>query len=169
MVEEIRQADVITDEEREWLFLWGEDIFGVGSLAVQWRPKETHFFMEVDGQALSHVGLLKHVVSVGGQPSTVAGVGGVVTRPEAQGRGYARRLLQHATEVFTQQWKVDAGWLFCLPRMESYYAALGWQLVKDTVHVWEPEKITIPISAMVLPCGVREWPGGEVELQSLPW
>lgn len=169
MAEAIRQADIITDEERERLFLWGEDIFGVGSLAVQWRPKETHFFMDVDGQPLSHVGLLKHEVSVGGKPLTVAGVGGVVTRPEAQGRGYARRLLQHATEVFTDEWNVDAGFLFCLPRLEPYYAALGWQRVKETVHVEEPEKVTIPIYAMVLPRGVSEWPAGEIELQSRPW
>lgn len=169
MAEEIRRADILTDEERERLFLWGEDIFGVGSLAVRWRPKETHFFMDVDGQPLSHVGLLKHEVSVGGKPLTVAGVGGVVTRPEAQGRGYARRLLQHATEVFANEWKVDAGLLFCLPRLQPYYAALGWQPVTDEVRVEEQEKVTIPLNVMVLPCGVREWPAGEVELQSRPW
>ncbi|HEX7998352.1 MAG TPA: GNAT family N-acetyltransferase [Pyrinomonadaceae bacterium] len=170
MAEEIRQANVMTDEETERLFNWGEDIFGAKSYALSWRRKELHFFLDVDDEPLSHVGLLKHEVSVGGRPLMVAGLGGVVTRPEAQGRGYARRLVKHAAAFFTQEWKVEAGLLFCLQRMVPYYASLGWQTLRQPVLIEQPHgEVESPLPVMVLPCNGRTWPDGEVNLQSRPW
>lgn len=170
MAEAIRQSDTITDEERERLFNWGENIFGIEAHALSWRGKDLHFFMDVDGEPLSHASLLKHEIQVGGRAVMVAGLGGVVTRPEAQGRGYARRLVEHAAEFFAREWKVEAGLLFCLPRMVSYYAALGWQSIKEPVLIEQPSgQIEAPLPAMVLPCEGHEWPAGRVELRSLPW
>ena len=170
MVEEIRQAASITGEEKERLYNWGEDIFGATSYALKWRTKDVHFFMYVDGRALSHASLLSHEVSVEGRPVAVAGLGGVVTRPEAQGRGYASRLIHHAVEFFKREWKVEAGLLFCVPRMVSYYARLGWQTIEGPVLIEQPRgRIRAPLPAMILPCSGRAWPRGEVELRSLPW
>lgn len=170
MTEEIRQANVITDAERERLFNWGENIFGVTSYTLSWRGKDVHFFMDVDGEAVSHASLLRHEISVGGRPVTVAGLGGVVTRPEAQGKGYARRLVQRAAEFFEQEWKVEAGLLFCLERLVSYYGSLGWQVVDAPVLIEQPTgQIQSPMPVMVWPCVGRQWPAGEIELHSLPW
>lgn len=170
MVEEIRQSNTISDEERERLFNWGEDIFGVSSYTLSLRQKDLHFFMDVDNQPVSHVSLLRHEVSVGGRPVMVAGLGGVVTRPEAQGKGYARRLIEHAAEFYSREWKVEAGLLFCIPRMVSYYESLGWQRIEGTVLVEQPSgQIETPLPVMVRPCQGRLWPAGEVELRSQPW
>ena len=92
MVDEIRQTEALTDEEEQLLFGWGEDIFGVAALKLSWRPKDLHFLLYADGEPVSHVGVLKHAVSVNGEPATVGGVGGVVTVPGAQKKGLARRL-----------------------------------------------------------------------------
>lgn len=170
MAEEIRQSDVITDAEKERLFNWGENIFGDEAHALSWRAKEVHFFMDVDGQPLSHAGLLKHEIQVGERRVPVAGLGGVVTRPEAQGRGYARKLVRHTAEFFAREWRVEAGLLFCLPRMVSYYAALGWQTVQEPVLIEQPAgRMASPLPVMVLPCDGRAWPAGTIELRSLPW
>ena len=170
MTEAIRQASVITDEERERLFNWGENIFGVTSFTLTWRPKDEHFFMDVDNVPVSHASLLKHEIEVDRRSLLVAGLGGVVTIPEAQHRGYARRLVKHASEFFEREWKVEAGLLFCLERMVPYYASLGWQLLEETVMIEQPSgHIRAPLPVMVLPCGGRTWPAGEVRLQSLPW
>ncbi|HEX8494568.1 MAG TPA: GNAT family N-acetyltransferase [Pyrinomonadaceae bacterium] len=170
MTEEIRQANVMTDEEKEWLFNWGEDIFGVTSYDLKFRPKDVHFFMDVDGVPLSHTSLLKHEVSVKGQPVKVAGLGGVVTRPEAQGKGYAGRLVRHAAEFFKREWDVEAGLLFCLPRLVSYYESLGWQNIAGPVLIEQPSgRRWSPVPTLILPCHGRAWPTGEVELGSLPW
>jgi integrase len=48
------------------------------------------------------------------------GVGGVVTVPGAQKKGLARRLMQHTAEFFEREWKVDAGLLFCFPKLTAY-------------------------------------------------
>lgn len=170
MKEEIEQTERFADEEKRLLFGWGEDIFGVSSLNLRWRPKQLHFLLRLDGKAVSHVGLLRHEVSVAGESMTVGGIGGVVTLPEAQGRGFARRLMKRAMEVAERDSQVDAGLLFCLERLVPYYEALGWQLVNDRVLIEQPNgKIGSPLKVMVLPCGGFVWPVGEVELNSFPW
>jgi GNAT superfamily N-acetyltransferase len=170
MTEEIRQTEALTDEENKRLFGWDENIFGITAHELSWRPKDLHFVLYSDGKPVSHTGLLKHEVSVNGEPVTVGGVGGVVTVPEAQKRGFAGRLMKHAAKFLEREWKVDAGLLFCLPKMVAYYEALGWQSLESEVLIEQPNgKIAAPLPVMVLPLGERSWPFGTVELRSLPW
>ena len=169
MAKEIRQADFLTDAEKQLLFGWGDDIFGASSLNLRWRPKDVHFLLYADGAVVSHVGVLKHVVTVAGQPVTVGGVGGVVTVPEGQKRGFARELMQQATRLL-MDWSVDAGLLFCLQRTVPFYESQGWQVVEQTVFIEQPSgQIVSPLEVMVLPLDGRPWPDGEVELNSFPW
>ena len=87
---EIKRSGTLSDAQWQKLFGWGEDIFGANDLGLKWRPKDLHFLLFENGEELvSHVGVLKHTISVGGNPVTVGGVGGVVTVAEAQGKGYA--------------------------------------------------------------------------------
>ena len=166
---EIRQSDSLTDAEKEKLFGWGDDIFGADDLNLRWRPKDVHFLMDVDGQTVSHVGVLKHKISVGGQRVTVGGVGGVVTLPAFQKSGYARELMLHAAE-FLKKWQVDAGLLFCLRRRVPYYESQGWQVIEGPVMVEQPSGgIVMPLEVMVLPLSKASWPDGEVQLNSFPW
>jgi GNAT superfamily N-acetyltransferase len=123
-----------------------------------------------DGQPASHVGVLRHAVFVAGTPVTVGGVGGVVTAPEAQKKGYAARLMRRAAEFFENEWKVEAGLLFCLPKMIPYYESLGWRKINELVLIEQLDGvIESPIGIMVLPFGDGAWPDGEVELKSFPW
>jgi GNAT superfamily N-acetyltransferase len=168
MTTEIRQVDALTDAEKTKLFGWGVDIFGADDLNLRWRPKGVHFLLTLDGEVVSHVGVLKHDVSVGGQLVKVGGVGGVVTIPTAQRRGYARELMSHATE-FMNDWPVEAGLLFCLPKRVPYYAAQGWQVVRYPVAIQQPDGIIeSPLEVMTFPFG-GAWPAGKVDLKSFPW
>src|SRR4030095_14741309 len=170
MAEEIKQTQALTEDEKRQLFGWGENIFGVESLNLRWRPKDMHLLLYSDSRPISHVGDLKHVVSVAGQPRAIGGVGGVVTVPEAQKRGCARRLMEHATEFFQREWKVDAGLLFCLTKLEPYYEALGWQTVVSPVLIEQPNaRIDSPLKVMILPLGGQSWSHETIELRSLPW
>ena len=170
MVEEIRQAETLTDEEKQRLFGWGENIFGVAALKLSWRPKDLHFLLYSDGEPISHVGVLKHVVSLNGKPATVGGVGGVVTVPWARKKGFARQIMQYTARFFEHEWEAGAGLLFCLPEMMAYYEALGWQEVKRPVLIEQPSgKIVSPLRVMVLPLSEGGWTSGSIELRSLPW
>lgn len=167
---EIKQVDALTDEETRLLFGWGENIFGVTPYAMTWRSKDLHFVFYSDQKPVSHVGILKHDVSVGGQSITVGGVGGVVSVPEAQKKGTARRVVEHAMSFLDREWAVDAGLLFCFPKMEDYYARLGWETIEGPVTIDQPAgKIISPLLVMVLPLRRTLWPTGPVDLQSLPW
>ena len=167
---EIKQANTLTEAEQKKLFGWGENIFGVQAHALQWRRKDLRFVGYDAGELVSHAGILKHVVSVNGSPVLVAGLGGVVTVPEAQRKGFARQLVQHAMTRAETEWKVDAGLLFCRPQMVDYYERLGWQTVDSPVMIEQPGgHIISPLHVMVIPFGKMSWPPGVVELQSLPW
>lgn len=167
---EIRYTEVLTEEEREALFGWGKDIFGIEDADYRWRPKDYHFVAEEDGRPLSHVGVIKTTVSVGGRQLTVGGIGGVVTVPEAQGRQLVHAGMRQAAEFICYELGADFGMLFCLPRLEPFYARQGWQALDDEVEIDQPDgKIVWPYRVMVRPCGEREWPAGRVEVGGLPW
>lgn len=170
MTVEIRLSETLSEEEWRTLFAWGENIFGSEDLQYRWRPKEVHFVLEEGGRALSHVGLLRHTVDAGGEPVRVAGLGGVVTVPEAQGRGLAQRGMRHAAEFMCQEWGVEFGLLFCRDALLPFYERLGWRRVEDSVEIEQPDgPVVSAMNVMVLPCGGREWPAGPVALNSLPW
>ena len=165
----IRESDTLTDRESQQLFAWGEDIFETAHLGLTWRPKDLHFFLYVDNHLASHAALLKHVITVDGQPATVAGLGGVVTLPWAQRQGLARALVTHAMRV-TRDWNVDGGLLFCISKRVPYYAGMGWDLVNAPVLVEQPAgTILAPVHAMVMPYTDRLRSISRIDLNSPPW
>lgn len=170
MTVEIRLSENLSAEEQQTLFFWGENIFGSEDLQYRWRPKDLHFVLEDGGRVVSHVGLLKHAVSAGGRPVAVAGVGGVVTVPEAQGRGHAQRGMRHAAEFMRHGWGVEFGMLFCRDALVPFYERLGWQLVGGPVEIEQDDgPVVCTLNVLVLPCDGRTWPGGRVRLESRPW
>jgi GNAT superfamily N-acetyltransferase len=167
---QIKRVTSLTEAEQKQLFGWGENIFGVQGHALQWRPKDVRFVLYDKGELVSHAGLLQHHVSVNGDPISVAGLGGVVTVPAAQRKGFARQLVEHAMKYAKTEWQVEAGLLFCRTQMINYYAALGWQPVESPVMIDQLNgKIASPLTVMVLTFGDFDWPAGTVELNSRPW
>ena len=170
MSEEIRLVRELTDEERQRLFGWGENIFGIEDNKYVWRPKDLHFILYVDEMAMSHVGLVEQTVDVAGQAVRVAGVGGVATNGQVHGRGYAQKTMRFAEKYMCEEMNVEFGLLFCLDRLKPFYERQGWQLLHDPVEFEQPSgRMISPINVMVLPCGERAWPAGAVDLRSLPW
>ena len=170
MVEVIRLVECLTDEEKQQLFGWEKNIFGVEPLNLKWRPKDLHFLFYSGGELISHVGILKHVVTVNGEFVTVGGIGGVVTIPKAQRRGFAHRLMLHTAKFLECEWKVAAGLLFCLPGIVAYYEALRWQRAEGPVLIEQPNgKFPSPLQVMVLPLCKKESLDGRIDIRSLPW
>lgn len=166
----IRVEKILTDEERRTLFEWGKDIFGVQDKLFQWRPKDWHFIVEDEGRVVSHVGVLEATVRVGGREIRVGGIGGVVSVPEASGRGHAQAGMKRAVEFMRDELQVEFGMLFCLPRLAPFYARQNWQLLEELVEFEQPlGPVASPFCSMVLPFGDRSWPAGKVELGGLPW
>jgi GNAT superfamily N-acetyltransferase len=166
----IRVSEEMTPEERETLFGWGENVFGTPDELYTWRAKDLHLYVEEDGRVVSHVGLLEEVVAAGGERVRVCGVGAVVTVPEAQGRGHARRAMRRAAEVMRDETEAEFGMLYCLERLVPFYASLGWRLVEGENVFGQPAGPALsPFRVMVLPLRGRAWPPGRVVVEGLPW
>ena len=170
MSETIRVVRQLTDDERQRLFGWGENIFGIEDNKYIWRPKDLHIILDVDDEAVSHVGLIEQTVEVAGQPVRVAGVGAVVTAGQMHGRGYAQKAMRYAEKVMCEELNVEFGLLFCLDRLKPFYERQQWQLLEEPVEFDQPSgKMVSPLNVMVLPCKGQTWPAGAVDLCSLPW
>jgi aminoglycoside 2'-N-acetyltransferase I len=167
---ELRVSDAMTREEYERLFCWGEAIFGPHDGLYQWRPKTRHIYVEEDGRVVGHVGLLEESVLAGGTKVRVCGVGGVVTRPEAQQRGHAGRAMRRAEQFMRDETDAEFGMLYCRDELIPFYAALGWQLVEGENEFGQPAgPVRSPFNVMVLPLRERQWPAGRVVVAGLPW
>ena len=78
--------------------------------------------------------------------------------------------MEYVMAFMREEWDVDAGLLFRLPKMENYYARLGWQTIDGPVVVDQPSgQTTSPLLVMILPVRLEQWPSGTVNLKSLPW
>jgi GNAT superfamily N-acetyltransferase len=162
---EIIQVARLSTEEYRHLNEWATDVFGTAHLGLTFRPKDHHFLLYEDGRLASHVGVLKHTVSAAGRAVRVCGLGGVVTLAGFQRRGFARQLMERAAEG-----DLEAGLLFCLPRMVDYYSRLGWRMVESPVGIDQPGgRVVSPLHVMVLPCGRAAGAISAVELGSFPW
>jgi predicted GNAT family N-acyltransferase len=160
----------LSNEQQQHFFGWGTDIFGVESYQLQWRPKNWHLLLSIDDQLVSHVGMLTHTVSAGEHSVRVGGIGGVVSLPIVQRKGFARHALQSAIEFLDREQHVTFGLLFCRATLAPWYSRLGWQPVTAPVVVDQPsEKVLSPLVTMVYPCRDQIWPPGALVLGSFPW
>ena len=163
---DIRTFQTLPDAVRQALFGWGEDLFSVNTLGLQWRSKDRHFVLYEDGAPLASASVLRHDV----RNMVVGGLGGVIALPEARGRGLARQVVGRAAELMRDDLGASFGLLFCLPGLVPFYESQGWMVVKQGVLIDQPGgKIPSPIPVMILPFGDEPWPDERVDLGSLPW
>lgn len=130
---------------------------------LEWRPTENHLLVMKNGRTVSHVGLLKHAVRVGGRLISAAGIGGALTHPEYRDSGFARMAMEEALRQAVRELDIQFGLLFRREAMLPWYETQGWVLVKDTVWI-ERRRCVIPspLPAMVRRLAVEQWPAGEV-------
>ncbi len=165
----IQRTNHLSDTERHQLTGWGEDIFLSEALNLLWRPKEEHLVLYVGDQPVSHCGLIRQNVQVGDFTLSIGGVGGVVTPPSYQGRGYASQIIKEALSIFTSE-NHAAAILFCRTALVAFYQQQGWTLLPDPVHVLQAQgSQAFPACTMVYTLNRRIWPAGTVNIDSPPW
>jgi hypothetical protein len=137
---------------------------------LEWRPTEKHVLVVAGGRTVCHVGLVGQTVEVQGNPISIAGIGGVLTRHRSRGRGYCRIAMEAAEAIALSQMAVDFILLFSSPAKQRLYEHLGWRKVSSPVWVEQVQgDILLPIVSMVKCLGAKPWPEGEVRLGSRPW
>lgn len=163
-----RIEDGLTDSERRTLFQWGEDIYGGSGHGLHWRPTETHVVGYWDDAPVSHVGMVRCRLAVGGQERWVIGIGEVVTVPGFRSRGFGGECLLRARERMADL-GAGHGFLFCPERLTEYYQKFGWRRIQTEVRVGQPSgRAVMPLCSMVLELS-GAWPEGPVEIPGLPF
>jgi predicted GNAT family N-acyltransferase len=167
---EIRIVENYSAQDRLSLAGGDDDPSQTASYHLQWQPKTQHVLILENGIAVAHAGLVKQTVAVGEHFVTVAGVGGVLTRPDCRGRGFGQMAMQKAEEFAQQCLMTSFGMLFCRAEMCAWYEQLGWSRISEPVWIDQTEGIIqAPLAVMTKAFGEERWPSGEVRLGCFPW
>ena len=159
----------IPEFEHKTLFEWGPDIFQGSLYNLQWRPPDIHIVGYFEDQPVTHVGLVVHDVKVGSVRLKVGGIGGVVTVPQHQKKGFSKQCLVYSQAYIKSNFEAEFGFLFCPERLVDFYGSVGWKRITAAVLVDQSQgKVAPPLNAMVLEFS-KVWPKGPVDLESLPW
>jgi aminoglycoside 2'-N-acetyltransferase I len=138
--------------------------------SLQWADADQRFVALKEGEAVCHVGLFFRDALRSGKPARISGIGGVMTHPAHQKRGYARHLLALAHEE-AQRKKVDFALLVCEPKNVGFYQDQGWQVFAGhMIHQQQGKSVNWTLSpVMVRDVAVRAPRGGMVDLRGKPW
>ena len=165
----IKRSSSLTEQEKHQLLSWGDDIFHTEELELMWRPKESHLILYIGDRPVTHCGLITQSINVGDSSFLVGGVGGVVTAPDFQGRGYAHQILQEALTIFALEER-PAALLFCREALQPFYHQQNWQLIPDPVWILQSSGLVqFPACTMVHTLNGFSWPDGPLKIDSLPW
>jgi aminoglycoside 2'-N-acetyltransferase I len=169
---EISSRREMQEVERKQVDAWVAQIFADEADNLVWSSDDWYVSVKLDGQMVSHVGIVERTGTVDGQPVKLGGIGGVATRPDWRRHGYAGAALRTAAEFMRNELRVEFGLLVCGDQMMPYYGKLGWQLVAGPLMFDQPKgKTTFGDSTkvMVLPCNKHDWPPGVIDLCGPPW
>ena len=147
------------------------------SAASYWgaRPEYRLWLETAGGQLLAHLDFERRVIDVGGVEILIAGVGEVATHPDMQGQGVGRFMMQQLQHILRQEIPVDFGYLHCRPEIVSFYTAVGWHQVWQTVRCINPNTnqwVDDDDPKMILPAqkSYEQWPArGKINLRGLEW
>ena len=166
----IRLVENYSEEDRLSLSGGESDSSQTDHYHLQWQPKVHNVLILEDGRTVSHAGLVKRTIKVGERPVQVAGIGGVLTRPDCRGRGFGEMAVQKAQELALEYMLVNFALLFCRPAMRIWYERLGWSPLLVQVWIDQPQgTIQAPLPTMVKCLSQETWPGGAVRIGCLPW
>jgi aminoglycoside 2'-N-acetyltransferase I len=136
----------------------------------QWAEADWRVLVYEGNELVSTLEIVERNAKAGTQPVFLGGIGGVCTHPDCRGRGLASLAMQAAAEFMRQQLKVEFGLLMCDIKRIHLYGSLGWQVINGALYFDQPGgKVMEPGTTMMLICGNRPWPGGDVDLCGLPF
>ena len=95
---------------------------------VVWAHADLRALIDApDGGLACHVGIYFRTINWNGHDIHVGGIGGVATREDCRGRGYASLALDAAIETMRANEAVRFAMLFCEPHNAPFYMARGWK------------------------------------------
>jgi predicted GNAT family N-acyltransferase len=93
------------------------------------RP--THVVVAERQAVLSYAMILRRPLTFDGQPILVLGVSSVLTYPAFRKRGYGAQVVAEVSRRIASDPAADLGMLFTSPDLEKFYAAHGWEALRQ--------------------------------------
>lgn len=147
---------------------WGHLTFAHADLRVMIETPEQGM--------VCHVGIIRREGTWNGRKVRIGGIGGVVTREDCRGRGYATLAINAAIRTLHDEEATDFGMLFCEPHYAPFYEKLGWQTFNGVVYAEQGgerdrfDRFVSPELFSPYVFKIRRLPReGTLDLCGLPW
>ena len=118
--------------------VWPPDVVAKLSWGhVEWAHADLRVLIDAPETASGlacHVGIYFRTVTWNGRKVHVGGIGGVATREDCRGRGYASLALDAAIQTMRDHEAVKFALLFCEPHNFAFYQARGWHPFAGEVY-----------------------------------
>jgi GNAT superfamily N-acetyltransferase len=136
---------------------------------VRFAYPEQRVMIDADGGIACHVGLYQRVGTWNGHHVVIGGIGGVLTRADCRGRGYAGAALGTAIQTL-RACGIDFAMLFCEPHYVDFYRQHGWNAFEGEVYAEQPcGRLRFEVMAPQV-FDLRRAPrSGVIGLCGLPW
>ncbi len=137
----------------------------------EWASPQWSVLVWDQDKLVSRVGLLTREVLSNGTTKSIGGIGGVMTHPEMQGKGYASHALREASKIFDSELSVAFALLFCRLYLVEFYKRYQWKPFEGQVFVEQSQgKIEFSANgAMVLDVKEQAPLNGILDFNGLPW
>jgi aminoglycoside 2'-N-acetyltransferase I len=138
---------------------------------IRWAHADLRVLMDApEGELACHVGIYFRTIMWNGYKFHVGGIGGVMTREDCRGRGYASLALDAAIQTIRANEAVRFALLFCEPHNFAFYEARGWHRLAGEVFCEQPEgRIRFELmTPFVFDIG-RAPRQGTIDLHGPPW
>jgi predicted acetyltransferase len=124
-----------------------------------------------DGGGLAcHIGIHFRTVTWNGRKVHIGGIGGVSTRKDCRGRGYASIALDAAMQTMRANEATKFALLFCEPHNYGFYEARGWQRFTGEIWCEQPEgRVRFEAMTPFVADIARAPRQGTIDLCGLPW
>ena len=138
---------------------------------VKWAHADLRVLIEApDGRSglpCRHLFPRRHL---DGRKLQIGGIGGVSTREDCRGQGYASIALNAAVQTMRHHEAVQFALLFCEPHNFAFYQARGWHPFTGEIHAEQPGgRIRFEAMAPFVFDFTRKPRQGVIDLCGLPW
>lgn len=174
---EFEAADRLSDRQKNgitqlWSVVYPPEVLAIlPGLAFTWASPQWSVLLWEEDELVSRVGLVVREITSNGETKTIGGIGGVMTHPDRQGKGYASRAMREAAKLFNEELGVAFALLFCRPHLVEFYKRVQWKPFQGLVFVDQPlGKIEFSVNgAMVLDVKEQAPIHGVLDLNGFPW
>jgi len=169
----MRAIELADIDSGQWRALEGDEPhpWGGEAEALTWAPKTDYVGVPAeDGELLAMAAALVAEVTAGAEVFPVAGVGGVIVRPDMRGRGLAKLVVEAILEVAARLGP-ERAMLFCREPLVAMYERFGFRLIDAPVTAAQPGgRVEMPLRAMWRPLRPEAtWPPGPVAVLGEPF